>query len=108
MYYLILCAFFYFFWMAVRQSTDWEAAAFGFILIPLLTELTCYYYSFVVAGAMLASRRPRIGIGMMVTTLAWLVAEFYWDWFDVKYTYESVVAVLLCAYVTWEMLKTEN
>lgn len=84
------------FWRAARRAEDWEAAALGFVLIPLFTELTCYYYSFVVAGALLSIRKPLLGMVLMVATIAWLVSEFYWDWFDVKYTYNSLIAVLLC------------
>lgn len=84
------------FWRAARRAEDWAAAALGFALIPLFTELTCYYYSFVVAGALLATRKPLLGVVLMVSSIAWLLSEFYWDWFDVRYTFNSLVAVLLC------------
>ncbi|MBI3541035.1 MAG: hypothetical protein HY073_02720 [Deltaproteobacteria bacterium] len=106
LFWLIIATVFFFFWKGARNAEDWEVAAFGFILIPMMTELTCYYYSFVVAGALMASKRPRLSLALMATTLAWLAAEFYWDWFDVKYTYESLVAILLCFYVLWEMQAT--
>ena len=98
LYAAIVLGFFFLFWKVTRDLQDWEAAALGFVFVPMLTELTCYYYSFVIAGAMLAVKRPRLGMSLLLATLAWLISEFYWDWFDVKYTYDALIAVLLCFY----------
>ena len=56
---------------ALRGLEDWEAAALGFAWIPVFMSPTNYYYSFVVAGALLAKRRPRIGAWLLAASLAW-------------------------------------
>lgn len=101
----LILAFFFLFWRAVTQPQIeiWEAAALGFTLIPMTNELTCYYYSFVVAGAFLATKRPQLGLILLLTNLAWTMCEFFWGWFDVKYTYASLVAVMMCFYFVMEM-----
>lgn len=102
-YALAIVGFFGLFWRAVKSSEMWEAAALGFTLIIMLNELTCYYYSFMVAGALIGSKRPRLGLGLLIANLAWLICEFYWNWFDVKYTYASLVGVLISLYFVIEM-----
>jgi hypothetical protein len=58
-------------WRALREAEDWEAAALGFVLIPILTQPTNYYYSFVVVGALLAARRPMVGGVTLIACIAW-------------------------------------
>ena len=46
----------------------------GATLILVLTMPAAYYLSFVLAAAMLATRRPRIGIELMLALLGWNLA----------------------------------
>jgi hypothetical protein len=46
----------------------------GATLIPVLTMPAAYYLSYVLATAMLATRRPRIGIALMAALLGWNLA----------------------------------
>lgn len=96
LYLAILAIFLFFLWKTVPTLEIWEATALGCLLIPLFNELTCYYYSFITAAALIAYRRPRLALLMLAATLAWLYCEFDFGWFDVKYTYASLVGVLLC------------
>ncbi|MEO1935619.1 MAG: hypothetical protein ABGX04_12650, partial [Myxococcales bacterium] len=61
----VLCIFLALFWRALRNTEDWEAAALGACLIPILTAPTNYYYSFFIPVALLASRRPTIGLVLL-------------------------------------------
>lgn len=49
----------------------WEAAAMGAALIPFATMPGSYYIGFVLAGAALAARRPRIGLALLAASAAW-------------------------------------
>jgi hypothetical protein len=49
---------------AVRHQEDWVALALGVTLIPITTELTCYYYSVLVLLALLYDRMPWVGVGL--------------------------------------------
>ena len=64
-------AFLALFWRGLRDCEPWEAAAFGFALIPILTDPTNYYYSFFVAGTVLAARRPAVGVILLATGVLW-------------------------------------
>lgn len=55
----------------VAWLEGWEAAAMGAALIPFVTMPGSYYIGFVLAGAPLALRRPRIGIALLAASLAW-------------------------------------
>jgi hypothetical protein len=44
-----------------RQVEPWESLSLSWVLVPLLLELTSYYFVFVAALAPLASRRPALG-----------------------------------------------
>lgn len=92
----ILALFLFVLWKTVPTLEIWETTALGCLLIPLFNELTCYYYSFITAAALISYRRPRLALLMLGATLAWLYCEFDFGWFDVKYTYASLVGVLLC------------
>lgn len=49
----------------------WEAAALGAAAIPFVTMPGSYYLGFVLAGALLAKRRWRIGAALLVASAAW-------------------------------------
>jgi hypothetical protein len=82
LYWGALGAFAWLFWRATRPDPpaasaatvarleDWEAMAMGSTLIPILTMPGSYYVGFVIAGALLATRRPRIGVALLALTTA--------------------------------------
>jgi hypothetical protein len=59
------------FWRGLARAEDWEAAALGATWIPFLTDPTNYYFSFSVLAAVLALHRPRVGVALLSTVLAW-------------------------------------
>ncbi len=77
LYWGAMAGFLALFWRASRSAQDWEAAAMGAALIPVLTMPAGYYLSFVLATAMLATRRPRIGIELMLALLSWNLAHLF-------------------------------
>jgi hypothetical protein len=80
---------------AVRREELWVAATLGVGLIPIATEITCYYYSFLLAFGFLWSRRPSIGVALCgFAWVSYVIPELL-DWYDEIFTWISLAAVLL-------------
>ena len=62
------------FWRALARLLGWESAALGFALVPLLMSPANYYYAFVLCAALLAERRPRLGVALGLASMAWIAA----------------------------------
>ena len=99
------CVFLALFWRAMGRIEDWEAAAAGTLLIPILTSPTNYYFSFFAIAALTAARRPRVGLIVLITGLLWNInglllyqqhSEFYWA---------SIIAVASCFAIIIELAK---
>jgi hypothetical protein len=56
-----------------ERLSVWEASALGAAAIPFLTMPGSYYLGFVIAGALLATRRWRIGVALLLACAAWSV-----------------------------------
>jgi hypothetical protein len=94
-------------WRALRRCEDWEAAALGACLIPLLVSPTNYYFSFFLATALLASRRPGVGVILLAAAVAWNVNGLvFYQQYD-EYLWASVIAVITSFLVVLEMIRTK-
>src|SRR5262249_47093818 len=51
---------------AAEKTEDWVALCLGVGMIPIATELTCYYYSICLAFGLLYSKREELGAGAVV------------------------------------------
>jgi hypothetical protein len=91
------------FWRALADSQRWEAAALGFSLIPVLSQPANYYFSFTLAAALLASRRPRIGVWLIAASALWIVVGLLFYREPVSYVWASWIALGLSAGVLFEM-----
>lgn len=58
----------------LRTETGWEAAALGFLAVPMLSMPPNYYYGFSLAAALLALRRPALGVVLLLAVFAWSLA----------------------------------
>lgn len=104
---------------AVRGMTPWEATALASLMIVVVPELTCYYYSFLLVMALLWSRRKEVGITLLAVTAAtgfidWAPTQFLPDgfpwarlrvmptWLDEQYTWMSVATLLGIGYILYE------
>lgn len=81
--------------VATRQAALWETAALGVGLIVLAAELTCYYYSFLLALAFFWRRASFIPV--LLLAFAWLSCEsaVRWEWFDDSLAWTSFGAITL-------------
>ena len=80
----------------------------GWTLIPILSQPTNYYYSFVVIGMLLAVRRPRIGVVVLLTSLAFSVNGLLFYRTYEEYFYASVITVVACFTVAVEMARAPS
>jgi len=86
----------------VRREMDWWVmAAFGFGVIPVSLEMTCYYYSFLTAAAFLMEKRASIAIGLLILSATTQLVEFQTYFYDIRYTAESIVVLAFVVWATW-------
>jgi hypothetical protein len=92
----------------------WEATALSSMMILMVPELTCYYYSFLVVVALLYEKRKEVGMTLLAVTAAtgfidWAPTQFLpkWvpqmpTWLDQQYTYMSVATLVGFVYILYE------
>ncbi len=86
---------------ALRQAEDWQAAVLGIGLLPVVGEVTCYYYSILLALAFLGERVPWSGPALLFYSLSTWVCAAATGWFDEQFTGVSAFTLLLVGLVTW-------
>ena len=91
------------FWRAARTAQDWEAAAMGATLMLVLMTPANYYLGFVLAAALLATRRPRIGIALMGALAGWGLAFIEYGREPMAYVLSSAIGLVFFLYVLLEM-----
>ena len=106
LYFGAMAVFLALFWRASSAVQDWEAAAMGAALILVLTAPASYYLSFVLAAALLATRRPRIGIELMLTLLGWNLALLLYPGGAKGYRISSAIGLVFFLIVLLEMQRT--
>lgn len=95
--YLIMAGTLAFFVFVVRRMKSlWVAQCLGQIFIILGSQLTCYYYSFMILAAPLIKLRRQIELGLFalaaITQIIWM--NSYWN--DNKYTLLTIVSLIFC------------
>jgi len=105
---LAIALFLGLFWRALRYTRDWEAAALGAVIIPIILAPTNYYYSFFLVVALLALERPRVGCILLAAATAWNInglilyreyEEFFWA---------SIIAVAASFLVVLEVITSKG
>jgi hypothetical protein len=84
------------------QLSDWEAVAMGSAAIPFLTMPGSYYLGFIILGAPLATRRPRIAIALLAATLGWAVCVIQFPGRALGY---AVSSWILVAFSVWMLVE---
>jgi hypothetical protein len=82
------------------REPDWVAACLGAGMIALASELTCYYYGFLLAYGLLWERHKIPGV--LATLLAALTCGFYffWGWNDDHFGAMSLATAITVVLVT--------
>ena len=78
---------------ATEKTEDWVALCLGAGLIPVATELTCYYYSFALVFGLLWVKREELGIWTLALSAATCAIPSIWRWDDESYTWMSLCYV---------------
>ena len=102
-YLLLLLGYLLLLLRAVRGKPDWIAATISIGLIPMATELTCYYMSILLGLALLFRRAPLVVAGLLAyAALGWACSSL-WGWYDQQFTYLSLLTVVLVVLATWQL-----
>jgi hypothetical protein len=93
---------------AVRERPSWQTAALGVTFIPFGVELTCYYYAFVIAVALLHAEDERVGSLLLALTaftgfIDWRPIPGMATWLDEQYTAMSAGTLIAFLLIVWEM-----
>ncbi len=80
---------------ALRRRTEcWMAAALGLALVPIVFQLSCYYYSLLVVLALLGHERRAILSLVLLCLAATTAVELVTDPIDVRYAIWSWIVVV--------------
>lgn len=102
-FYVIVLTFFVLLARAAIRHEDWTGAVMGVALVPIATELTCYYYGILLLLGCLWVKRMRAGIMLLVFSwLSYFVSEF-WKPYDEHFVYISAIVVLFSFYLVWSL-----
>lgn len=89
------------YWSTRREMDWWVLAAFGFGVIAVSMELTCYYFSFLTVAAFLWEKRDDIPIGLLLLSSFTQAIEFSTYYYDVRYLIESIAVLAFVVWATW-------
>jgi hypothetical protein len=99
-YAIILGSLLWFIAIVRRIKSLWIAQCLAQIFIILLSQLTCYYYSFMILGAPLIKARKQIQVGLFataaVTQVIWMNGTVYGVYNDHKYTLLTYASLIWC------------
>jgi hypothetical protein len=109
-FFALVAGFLALLWFAVRGVEPWVACSLSVTLMAVGPELTCYYYAFLIAAALLYGARREAGLALLVVTAAtgfidWAPTRFLpntapWifmkmpTWLDEQYMWMAVVTLI--------------
>jgi hypothetical protein len=95
-YVIIAASFVFFVWVVRRVKSMWIALCLGQIFIILLSQLTSYYYAFLVLTAPLTRAKRQIELPFLglaaVSQLVWRA----FGWFDDKSAAVTLISLVFC------------
>jgi hypothetical protein len=83
-----------------RDTEPWVAAVLGCGLIPVATELTCYYYSILLVYGLLWLEQRLVGVGLAALSLTTAISVGILWWDDECYALMSLLVLGFVAAVT--------
>ncbi len=112
-YFAVVIAFVVLLGLAARNAEPWAAMALSATFIPFGTELTCYYYSFLIIVALLAGRSEKLGTRLLLLTgftqfVAAAPIKGMPTWLDEQYTLMSAATVLVLVLTVWEFYRSRR
>ncbi len=95
-YAIIAASFGLFVWVTRRVKSLWIAQCLGQIWIILLSQLTCYYYSFMILTAPLTKVKPQIEPWLFGLAALTQVIWMSMTWNDDRYTALTLMTLAFC------------
>lgn len=83
---IILVTFAWMAWALRRTKLLWVGIPMGLLLTMSLTNLTCYYYSMFIAGAVLVRQRPTFAPAFLMASAASQIVLVKYYWVDDRFT----------------------
>lgn len=101
-------AFVWAIWRASRDEPAWVAAALsGTVLATSATELTCYYYAFMIPAAFLMEKRKEIGLWLILLAIGTVAITRLGIWSDDQYVLMTVATLAFCVTTLWVLIRPE-
>jgi hypothetical protein len=116
-------AFLVLLWKAARGVEPWVALSMGTMMMAIMFELTCYYYSFMFVVAFLYEKRKEAGALLLAATamtgfLDWAPTRYLpntppWDhirmpqWLDEQYTWMSLAIIVAFVWILYQFAYPE-
>jgi hypothetical protein len=110
-------------WRALRGVEPWVALSMGTMMMAIIFELTCYYYSFMFVVAFLYEKRKEAGALLVAATamtgfLDWAPTKYlpntpFWDhlrmpqWLDEQYTWMSLAIIVAFVWILYKFAYPE-
>jgi hypothetical protein len=89
-----------------RGAQPWVAATLGLTFVPVATELTSYYFAFLIAVALLVEQREQVGRWLLLLTaftqfVAWAPLRGMSHWGDEQYTLMAAATMAILGAILW-------
>jgi hypothetical protein len=96
---LVAAAFVVLLGFALRDAEPWVACSMGAMMIAVGVELTCYYYAFLFAVALLYEKRQEAGAALLAITaitgfIDWAPIPSMPGWLDERYMWMSIFTLI--------------
>ncbi len=106
-YFVLVAGFLVILVLTCRNAEPWVAAALATTFIGVGVELTCYYYAFVMATALLYEKDESVGRVLLLMTgftqfVAWAPLPFMATWIDEQYTLMSLGTLVAFGLILWQ------
>ena len=101
-YWGVVAAFVVLLGLAVRNQPYWVSLVLGVGLIPMLADITCYYYGILLVYGFLWDRYPWTGVGLVALSTLSLLVLGVWSSPETRYTLISCgVIAYVFAVTAW-------
>jgi hypothetical protein len=95
-YVIVALSLAFFVWVVRRVKSMWIALCLGQIFIILLSQLTSYYYAFLIITAPLTRVRRQIEVPLLGLAVLSQIVWRAFGWFDDKSALVTLLALLFC------------